>query len=184
MLSVGGHLMANRPKFWDNFLSSIQTNSVAVAVVVTVLMMFIPVPKALIDVAMVINLAVSIIILLTVVYTRRVADFSSFPRVILFVTLFGLAINISSTRLILTHPVTGSGGSINMADQSEMVKSFASIVTGGDVIVGFIIFIVLIVVQVVVITKGAARVSEVSARFTLDSMNNKMFDLQNELNSG
>src|SRR5574344_507177 len=184
MLAVGGDLMANRPKFWDNFLSSIQTNSVAVAVVVTVLMMFIPIPKALIDVAMVANLAVSIIILLTVVYTRRAADFSSFPRVILFVTLFGLAINISSTRLILTHPVTGSGGSINMNDQSEMVKSFANIVTGDNVIVGFIIFIVLIVVQVVVITKGAARVSEVSARFTLDSMNNKMFDIQNELNSG
>ena len=71
-----------------------------------------------------------------------------------------------------------------MADQSEMVKSFASIVTGGDVIVGFIIFIIIIVVQVVVVTKGATRVSEVAARFTLDSMNNKMFNIQNELNSG
>src|SRR5574344_2133181 len=139
MLAVGGDLMANRPKFWDNFLNSIQTNIVAVAVVVTVLLLFLPLPKALIDASMVINLALSLIILLTVIYTPKAADFSSFPRVILFTTLFGLAINISSTRLILTHPVTGRGGAINMADQSEMVKSFASIVTGGDVIVGFII---------------------------------------------
>lgn len=176
--------MANRPKFWNSFLSSLQTNIVAVAVVLTVVLLFVPIPKVLIDFSMVINLAISIVILLTVIYTPRAADFSSFPRVILFTTLFGLAINISSTRLILTHPVTGSGGSINMADQSEMVKSFASIVTGGDVIVGFIIFIIIIVVQVVVVTKGATRVSEVAARFTLDSMNNKMFNIQNELNSG
>ncbi|MFA6936671.1 MAG: flagellar biosynthesis protein FlhA [Treponema sp.] len=176
--------MANRPKFWDNFLNSMQTNAVAVAVVVTVLLLFLPLPKALIDGAMVINLAISLIILLTVIYTPNAADFSSFPRVILFTTLFGLAINISSTRLILTHPVTGSGGAINMSEQSEMVKSFANIVTGDNVLVGFIIFIIIIVVQVVVVTKGASRVSEVAARFTLDSMNNKMFDVQSELNAG
>lgn len=176
--------MANRSKGLEGFLNGIQNNAVAVAVVVTVLLMFIPVPKTLIDLFMVINLAVSIIILLTVIYTPNAADFSSFPRVILFITLFGLAINISSTRLILTHPVTGSGGRINMNDQSEMVKSFANIVTGDNVLVGFIIFIILIIVQVVVVTKGATRVSEVAARFTLDSMNNKMFDIQNELNAG
>lgn len=176
--------MANRSKGLENFLNGIQTNAVAVAVVITVLLMFIPVPKTMIDMFMVINLAVSIIILLTVIYTPNAADFSSFPRVILFITLFGLAINISSTRLILTHPVTGSGGRINMNGQSEMVKSFANIVTGDNVLVGFIIFIILIIVQVVVVTKGATRVSEVAARFTLDSMNNKMFDIQNELNAG
>ena len=165
-----------------SFISVIQSNSIAVAVVVTVLMMFIPLPKTIIDLAMVANLAISLIILLTVIYTKRASDFSSFPRVILLVTLFGLAINISSTRLILTQ--NSSNTMTLMAGQSEMVKSFANIVTGNNLVVGFIIFIILIVVQVVVVTKGAGRVSEVSARFTLDSMNSKMFDIQNELNSG
>ena len=182
MLAVGGDLMANRPKFWDNFLSSIQTNAVAVAVVVIVLMMFVPTGKVFISIAMVLNLAIAFIILLTVIYTPHAADLSSFPRVILLETLFGLAVNISSTKLILTADKNGADAT--MANQSIMVKTFANIVAGDNLVVGFIIFIVLIVVQVVVITKGAARVSEVSARFTLDSMNNKMFDIQNELNSG
>lgn len=173
-----------RNNFFTDLLNAVQQNAIAVAVVITVLMMFIPVPKGLIDVSMVLNLAVSLTVLLTVIYTKRAAEFTSFPRLILLVTLFGLAINITSTRLILTNPVTGSGARVNMSGQSEMVQAFANIATGNSVIVGFIIFIILIVVQVVVVTKGATRVSEVTARFTLDSMNNKMFDVQNELNSG
>ncbi|HBG66057.1 MAG TPA: EscV/YscV/HrcV family type III secretion system export apparatus protein [Treponema sp.] len=173
-----------RNNFFNDVLNAVQQNAIAVAVVITVLMMFIPIPKGLIDVSMVLNLAISLTVLLTVIYTKRAAEFTSFPRLILLVTLFGLAINITSTRLILTHPVTGSGARVNMSSQSEMVQAFANIATGNSVVVGFIIFIILIVVQVVVVTKGATRVSEVTARFTLDSMNNKMFDVQNELNSG
>ena len=183
MLAVGGDLMANRPKFFDTFLTSLQQNAIPVAVIITVLTLLIPVPKMFIDMCMVLNLAIAIIIILTVIYTPKAADFSSFPQVVLLVTMFGIAINVSSTRLLLTHPVTGSGSSINMSGQSEMVKSFANIVTGNNVLIGFIIFIILIVIQFV-ITKGASRVAEVEARFTLDSMNNKMFDIQNELNSG
>jgi len=167
-----------------NLTSTLQDAAVPVAVVVTVLMMFIPLHKVVVDVAMVLNLAVSLIILLTVIYTKRASDFTSFPRVTLLVTLFGLAINIASTRLILTHPVVGKYEIGNMPGQSSMVQAFASIVTGNSIVVGFVIFIILIVVQVIVVTKGAGRVSEVSARFTLDSMNSKMFDVQNELNSG
>lgn len=168
----------------NKVLSFISGNAVAVAVIMTVLMMFIPLNKVIIDIAMAINLAIAFIILLTVIYTSRASDFTSFPRVTLLVTLFGLAINIASTRLILTHPV-GNGASLgSIPGQSALVQAFASIVTGKNIVVGFIIFIILIVVQVVVVTKGAGRVSEVSARFTLDSMNNKMFDIQNELNSG
>ncbi len=172
------------PERRNNFLNALlssQNSMVAVAVVITVLMMFIPLPKGLIDLAMVINIAFSLTVLLTVIYTKRAADFTSFPRLILLVTLFGLAINISSTRLILT----GANARGNMmASQSEMVKSFADIATGNSELVGFIIFIILIVVQVLVVTKGATRVSEVTARFTLDAMNNKMFDVQNEMNAG
>jgi len=168
----------------SSILSVISGNAVAVAVILTVLMMFIPLNKVIVDIAMALNLAVSFIILLTVIYTRRASDFTSFPRVTLLVTLFGLAINIASTRLILTHPVIGRYDIGSIPGQSSLVQAFANIVTGKSLVVGFIIFIILIVVQVIVVTKGAGRVSEVSARFTLDSMNNKMFDIQNELNSG
>jgi flagellar biosynthesis protein FlhA len=168
--------MANKNSMWNKILEQLQTNIVAVAVIVTVLMMFVPLNNVVIDIAMTLNLAASIVILLTVIYTPKAADFSSFPRVILLITLFGLAINISSTRLILTNS--------NLSQQSNMVRAFGDIVTKGNMVVGFIIFVILIIVQVVVITKGATRVSEVAARFTLDSMNSKMFDIQNELNSG
>ncbi len=178
--------MSERRNVLSSLLSS-QNSMIAVAVVVTVLMMFIPLPKGFIDFAMVINIAISLTILLTVIYTKRAAEFGSFPRLILLVTLYGLAINISSTRLILTGANNAHGRltrQMMFNSQSEMVKSFADIATGGDELVGFIIFIILVVVQVIVVTKGATRVSEVTARFTLDSMNNKMFDVQNELNAG
>lgn len=165
----------------SSILSVIQNNMVALALIVIVLFMFIPLSKTAIDIAMVLNLSIAFITLLTVIYMRRSADFTSFPRLVLIVTLFGLAINISSTRNILVHPVLQSG---HMADQSEMVQAFANIVAGSNVLVGFIIFIIITIVQVMVITKGADRVSEVQARFTLDSMNNKMFVIQQQMNSG
>ncbi len=168
----------------NSVFSFISGNAVPVAIVLTVIMMFLPLGKVVVDLAMAINLALSLIILLTVVYTRRASDFTSFPRVTLLVTLFGLAINIASTRLILTNPVGGKFDIGSLPGQSALVQAFANIVTGKSLVVGFIIFIILIVVQVIVVTKGAGRVSEVSARFTLDSMNSKMFDIQNELNAG
>lgn len=173
--------MAEKRGSGGSILNFVLRNSLAVGVIVVVLFMFIPVPTAFIDLAMVINLALSFIILLTVIYMKRAADFTSFPRVVLITTIFGLAINISSTRNILVHPVKTSG---HMAGQSEMVQAFANIVAGDKVLIGFIIFIILIVVQVLVITKGADRVSEVTARFTLDAMNNKMFTIQNQINNG
>ena len=160
----------------EKIFSFVSNNLVAVAVVIVVLFMFLPLPKTLIDIGMVVNLAASLIILLTVVYMRNAADFSSFPRVVQFATMFGLGLNISSTRNILMQH--------DMANQSEMVKTFADIVAGDSLVIGFVIFIILIVVQVLVVTKGAERVSEVKARFTLDAMNNKMFDIQNDLNAG
>ncbi len=157
-------------------------NIVPVSLILIVLFMFIPLGKVAIDIAMVLNLTVAFVVMLTVIYLKRAADFSAFPRVVLILTLFGLAINVSSTRNILINPVTGNLSIDNL--QSSMVKTFAQIVAGENLVVGFIIFIILIVVQVLVVTKGADRVSEVSARFTLDSMNNKMFDIQNDLNAG
>ena len=171
--------MANRLGKLNNLLKDGQMSSTAVAIasVVVVLMLVIGLPKPMIDAFMILNLAISVAILLTVIYTPKASTFTSFPRVILLVTLFGLGINISSTRLILTAK--------DMGAQSNMVKAFASIVTGGNnIIIGIVIFIILIVVQFVVITKGATRISEVAARFSLDSMNTKMFAVDSELNSG
>ena len=170
--------MANESR--GNILKFITGNAVPVAVVLAVFLMFVPIPKFIIDLSMILNLGLSIIILLVVLRMPRPSDFQTFPRVILFQTMFSLGINISSTRLILTGKMQGGA----LANQSDMVKSFARIVAGNNLVVGFVIFIILIVVQVLVVTKGAGRVSEVAARFSLDSMNQKLFDIDNRLNSG
>lgn len=167
-------------------ITFLQRNIVGVASVVVVLFLIIPMPRVFIDLTMALNIALAVVILLTVMYTARGTNFVTFPRMILFTTLFGLGINISSTRLILSNPVNTRGVS---PSQSAMVQAFANIVTGGGqdgtpVIIGLVIFIILIVVQAVVITKGATRVSEVAARFSLDSMPQKMFAVDAQLNSG
>lgn len=164
------------------FSNFIRTNLIGVFAVIAVLMLIIPIPKVFIDFLMIINLALALLVLLTVVYTPRASDFSSFPQIILFVTLFGLGINISSTRLILS----ANGTNINALakTQSAMVQAFAKIVAGNSLVIGFVIFIILVVVQIVVITKGAGRVSEVAARFTLDSMQVKQMDIDTQLSQG
>ncbi len=163
-------------------LTFIRTNMIGIFAIVAVLLLIIPIPKVFIDFLMIINLAVALLVLLTVVYTPRASDLSSFPQIILFVTLFGLGINISSTRLILS----AEGNNVNALakTQSAMVQAFADIVAGNSLVIGFVIFIILIVVQIVVITKGAGRVSEVAARFTLDSMQVKQLDIDNQLSNG
>ena len=170
--------MANESR--GNILKFISGNALPVAVVLTVFLVIVPIPKFLIDLSMILNLAFSIIILLQVIRVPRPSDFQSFPRIVLLQTLFSLGINISSTRLILTGKMQGNA----LANQSDMVRAFSRIVAGNNLVVGFVIFIVVIVVQVLVVTKGAGRVSEVQARFSLDSMNQKFFDIDNRLNSG
>ncbi len=161
-------------------LSFIQKNAISVSIVIGIFLMVIPIPKTLIDLSMVLNLAFSIVILLVVISIPRPSDFQTFPRIIILQTMFSLAINISSTRLILA----GRFRPGRIVGQSNMVQAFSKIVAGNNVVIGFIIFIILIIVQVLVITKGASRVSEVAARFTLDSMSQKIFDVDNRLNSG
>ena len=170
--------MANENK--GNILNIIQNNAIAVAAILIVLMLIIPLPTILLDFFMAVNLALAIVILLIVLYTPKASNFTSFPRVILLVTLFGLGINVSSTRLILTKGAKFDG---------QMVRAFSSFVVGSSegttgLVVGMVIFIILIVIQVLVITKGATRVSEVAARFALDSMAQKNFAIDAELNSG
>jgi flagellar biosynthesis protein FlhA len=152
---------------------------IALAVVVVVVMLVVPLPTVILDTLMAFNLILSLLVLLIVLYTKKATEFSLFPTVLLVVTVFGLALNVSSTRLILTQGARFNG---------RMIKAFSSFVVGSGgaegLVVGFIIFIVIIAVQVVVITKGATRVSEVAARFTLDGMQVKQMAIEAELSSG
>jgi flagellar biosynthesis protein FlhA len=150
----------------------------AVAVVAVVVMLVIPLPTVLLDTLMAMNLVLSLLILLIVLYTKKATDFNIFPTILLMETIFGLALNVSSTRLILTQ-----GASFN----GKMIRAFSSFVVGSrgneGLVVGFVIFIVIIAVQAMVITKGATRIAEVAARFTLDAMPGKQMSLEAEYNS-
>ncbi len=153
--------------------------AVAFAVVVVILMIIIPLPTVLLDLFMALNLTFSLIVLLIVLFTARATDFSVFPSLLLVGTIFGLALNVSSTRLIL---------SMGSRFDGQMIRAFSSFVIGSSgtegLVIGFVIFIILIAVQAFVITKGAKRVAEVSARFKLDSHPTKSMSIDNDYNSG
>jgi flagellar biosynthesis protein FlhA len=131
----------------------------AVAVVVVVTMLIIPLPSMLLDMFITINISAALAVVVATMYLNKALDFSAFPTLLLLTTMFRLAINVSVTRLILTK---GSAGSV--------VQDFGHFVVGGDIVVGLVIFLVLVVIQFVVVTNGAGRVAEVAARFTLDAM--------------
>ena len=145
----------------------------AVAVVTVVLMLIVPLPAFLIDLFVSVNLAGALAILIATMYVPRALDMAAFPSLLLLTTLFRLAINISVTRLILLH---GNAGGV--------IHSFGKFVVGGNLIVGLVIFMILVVIQFVVITNGAGRVAEVAARFTLDAMPGKQMAIDADLNAG
>jgi flagellar biosynthesis protein FlhA len=152
---------------------------VAIGVVAVVLMLIVPLPTILLDTLMAMNLVLSLLILLIVLYTKKATDFNIFPTLLLVVTVFGLALNVSSTRLILTKGADFDG---------RMIRAFSTFVVGSGgtegLVVGFIIFIVIIAVQAIVITKGATRIAEVAARFALDALPGKQMAIEAEYNSG
>jgi len=146
---------------------------VATIFVVIVLMIVIPLPAFFLDIMMAVNIALSVVILLTSVYTSDPLEFSVFPTLLLMTTLFALALNISSTRLIL---IQGPSFSV------QIVRAFGQFVVGGNYVVGFIIFLIIMAVQFIVITRGASRISEVAARFKLEEYPNKNMSLENDPN--
>ncbi|HMJ03471.1 MAG TPA: flagellar biosynthesis protein FlhA, partial [Conexibacter sp.] len=145
----------------------------AVGVVLIVTMLVIPLPAALLDLFITLNISIGLAIVVATLYLRRALDFASFPSLLLLTTMFRLAINVSVTRLILT---TGDAG--------HVVEAFGRFVVGGNVVVGLVIFLILIVIQFVVVTNGAGRVAEVGARFTLDAMPGKQMAIDADLNAG
>ncbi|NFN87041.1 flagellar biosynthesis protein FlhA [Clostridium sporogenes] len=145
----------------------------AFGVVGIVLMIIIPLPSGLLDILLALNITLSVVIILITMFTTEVLQFSSFPTLLLITTLFRLGLNISSTRLILRDAYAG-----------KIIETFGSLVTGGNYVIGIIIFLIIIIIQFVVITSGASRVSEVSARFTLDAMPGKQMSIDADLNAG
>ena len=161
-------------RFFQNF--DIKKNSdiiIAFGVIGIVLMIIIPLPPALLDIFLAINIAISVIIMLITMFTTSILQLSVFPTLLLVTTQFRLSLNISSTRLILGDGYAG-----------DIIETFGQFVVRGDYVVGIIIFLIIVIIQFVVITAGAGRVSEVSARFTLDAMPGKQMSIDADLNAG
>ena len=141
-------------------------------------MMILPLPPVLLDVLFTFNISLSIVILLASMYSRRPLDFAAFPTVLLAATLLRLALNIASTRVVLLHGHSGPTAA------GEVIHAFGDFVIGGNYAVGFVVFTILVIINFVVVTKGAGRISEVSARFTLDAMPGKQMAIDADLNAG
>ncbi|MDR3143791.1 MAG: type III secretion system export apparatus subunit SctV [Puniceicoccales bacterium] len=145
----------------------------AVLVIAIIGLMIVPIPPSVLDMLLALNLAIGITLLMISLYIPRVLAFSTFPSILLFTTLFRLALNITTTRMILLH-----------ADAGEIIYTFGNFVVAGNFIVGAVIFLIILIVQFLVITKGAERVSEVAARFTLDAMPGKQMSIDADLRAG
>ena len=149
-------------------------NGIALAVVIIVLFIVVPLPTPLLDVLLVVNISLSMLILVITMTVADALDFSIFPSLLLITTLFRLGLNVSTTRAILGND--GEAGSV--------IRSFGLMIAQGNIVLGIIIFLIIVLVQMIVVTKGAERVSEVAARFTLDAMPGKQMAIDADLSSG
>jgi flagellar biosynthesis protein FlhA len=163
-----------------SFMSILKRGDLVLAagVLGIVMLLFIPMPPFLLDLLFAASISAAVIILLTVIFIDRALDFSAFPMLLLVTTMLRLALNVSSTRLIL------SDGHTSPAAAGKIIETFGEVVTGGQFVVGIVIFLILVIVNFVVITKGATRIAEVAARFTLDSLPGKQMAIDADLNSG
>jgi len=151
---------------------------VPIAVLAIIVALITPLPGFVLDVLIVTDIMMSVVVLMVSMYILRPVDFSVFPTTLLLLTLFRLALNISSSRLILLNGNTGTSAA------GDVIQAFGNFVVGGNYIVGAVIFLVLIAIQYVVINHGAVRISEVTARFTLDALPGKQMSIDSDLNSG
>ena len=152
--------------------------TMAVAVVAILIFMVIPLPPMFLDLLISFNITFALVILLASMYTLRPLELSAFPSILLLITLFRLSLNVASTRIILLH---GNEGAMAAG---KVIQAFGNFVVGGNYLVGIIVFIILVVINFMVITKGAGRIAEVAARFTLDAMPGKQMSIDADLNAG
>ncbi|HPM78934.1 MAG TPA: FHIPEP family type III secretion protein, partial [bacterium] len=150
----------------------------AIGLVAVLIVMIVPIPTFMMDILLTISIFLGLLILMVGLYIDRPLDFSSFPSVLLISTLFRLSLNVATTRLILLHGNEGTDAA------GRVIQAFGQFVVGGNYVVGLIIFIVLVIINFMVITKGATRIAEVTARFTLDAMPGKQMAIDADLNSG
>ena len=161
------------------FLQGLKGGAAAPIVVLGMLaMVTVPLSPIVLDAFFTINIALSLVVLLAVVYVKRPLEFSIFPSVLLMVTLLRLALNVASTRVVLLHGHQGG------AAAGHVIESFGQFVIGGSYAVGLVVFAILTIINFVVVTKGAGRISEVSARFILDAMPGKQMAIDADLNAG
>src|SRR5499427_3112926 len=139
----------------------------------TILLLIFPVPPVALDLLLTLSIAISLLMLLVILYIQEPADFTGFPTLLLFITLFRLALNVASTRLILLDGYAG-----------HIIQAFGNFVVRGNYIVGLVVFFILVLINFIVITKGAGRIAEVAARFTLDALPGKQMSIDAELNAG
>ena len=148
------------------------------AILLLVVLMVVPIPAALLDVFFIMNITISLAVLMVALNAQKPLDFSAFPTVLLFATLFRLGLNVASTRVVLVHGHEGE------AAAGHVIESFGTFLIGGDYVVGLFVFAIIVIINLIVVTKGAGRVSEVSARFTLDALPGKQMAIDADLNAG
>ncbi len=163
---------------WKSLAAEVGELGVPVAVLAIVIALITPLPPFLLDILIVLDIMMSVIVLMVTMYILRPAEFSVFPTTLLLLTLFRLALNVSSARLILLNGNSGTAAAGNV------IEAFGNFVVGGNYIIGAVIFLVLIAIQYVVINHGAVRISEVAARFTLDALPGKQMSIDAEMNAG
>ena len=170
--------LLTEPQTPPSRLAGLQDIGVPIAVLAIVLIMITPIPPLLLDVMISTNIMLSVVVLLVSLYIKKAVEFSIFPTTLLLLTLFRLALNISSSRAILLNGNTGTSAA------GEVIEAFGNFVVGGNYVIGVVIFLVLLAIQFVVINHGAVRISEVTARFTLDAMPGKQMSIDSDLNAG
>lgn len=164
--------------FTKNASPAMRSLSLPIAMLLLIALMVVPIPAFLLDIFFILNIMVSLAILMVALNAQKPLDFSSFPSVLLFATLFRLGLNVASTRVVLVHGHEGS------AAAGHVIEAFGSFLIGGDYVVGLVVFAVILIINMIVVTKGAGRVSEVSARFTLDALPGKQMAIDADLNAG
>src|SRR5690242_11856863 len=150
----------------------------AIGIMAILIVLILPLPTWLLDIALAFSLALSILILMTCVFIRKPLEFSSFPAVLLITTMMRLALNLASTRLILSHGSEGTDAS------GYVIQAFGKLIMQGNFVIGLIVFAILVIVNFVVITKGSGRIAEVAARFSLDAMPGKQMAIDADLSAG
>ena len=163
---------------FGNSAGFLSTLVMPIGILVLVAMMVLPLPAFLLDTFFVSNILVSLLILMVAMHTQRPLDFSSFPSLLLIATVLRLGLNVASTRIVLSEGHNGADAA------GKVIEAFGEFVISGNYAVGIFVFIILIIINLVVVTKGAGRVSEVSARFTLDAMPGKQMAIDADLNAG